>query len=84
MTHRKGLSLDEIANLLRELSENESDGGELCCSNLASDQHIKLSKSDSEESVERADEIDNIQVNPDIYIARDDTEWIPNNNNVSD
>ncbi|GFX33631.1 uncharacterized protein TNCV_1932981 [Trichonephila clavipes] len=29
VTHSKGLSLNEIANLLRELSENESDGGEL-------------------------------------------------------
>ncbi|GFY28235.1 hypothetical protein TNCV_4395691 [Trichonephila clavipes] len=27
MTHRNGLSPDEIANLLRELSENESGGG---------------------------------------------------------
>ncbi|GFV31692.1 hypothetical protein TNCV_4742411 [Trichonephila clavipes] len=29
MTHRKGLSLDEIANLLRDLSVKESEGGEL-------------------------------------------------------
>ncbi|GFU66656.1 hypothetical protein TNCV_3111401 [Trichonephila clavipes] len=27
MTRRKGLSSDEIANLLRELSEKESEGG---------------------------------------------------------
>ncbi|GFW23272.1 uncharacterized protein TNCV_3803721 [Trichonephila clavipes] len=62
MAHRKGLSPDEIANLLREISENESDGGELSYSNLL-DEHIKLSESDCEESEESADIIDNIPVN---------------------
>ncbi|GFX41040.1 hypothetical protein TNCV_2217381 [Trichonephila clavipes] len=38
MTLRKSLSPDEIANLLRDISENESDGGELSCSNLDSDE----------------------------------------------
>ncbi|GFV87685.1 uncharacterized protein TNCV_779691 [Trichonephila clavipes] len=76
MTHRKGLSRDEIANLLRELSENESDGGELFCSNLDSEEDIRLSESDCEESEESADEIDNIPVNPDAYIVRYGSEWI--------
>ncbi|GFW45465.1 uncharacterized protein TNCV_3244051 [Trichonephila clavipes] len=74
MTRRKGLSPNEIANMLRELSENESDGGELSCSNLDSDEEIRLSESDCEESEESADEIDNIPIYPDIYGVRDNTE----------
>ncbi|GFY29161.1 hypothetical protein TNCV_4722891 [Trichonephila clavipes] len=38
MACRKGLSSDEIANLLREISDNELDGSELSCSNLDSDE----------------------------------------------
>ncbi|GFV14318.1 hypothetical protein TNCV_807501 [Trichonephila clavipes] len=34
MTRRKGLNPDEIAHFLQELSENESDGGKLSCSNV--------------------------------------------------
>ncbi|GFW39395.1 uncharacterized protein TNCV_1833781 [Trichonephila clavipes] len=55
MTHRKDLIPDVIANLLQELSENESDGGELSCSNLDSDEDIGLNESDYEESEESAD-----------------------------
>ncbi|GFW57936.1 uncharacterized protein TNCV_1418831 [Trichonephila clavipes] len=82
MVRRKGLSTEEITNLLRELSENESDGGELSSSNLDSYEDIKLSESKCEESEESADVIDNIPVNPDIYVARGGTEWILHNNNV--
>ncbi|GFW97639.1 uncharacterized protein TNCV_685091 [Trichonephila clavipes] len=73
MARRKGLSPDEIANLLRELSENESDVGELICLNLDSDEDKRLSESDCKETEERADVIDNIPVNPDIYVTRDGT-----------
>ncbi|GFT90694.1 hypothetical protein TNCV_4074721 [Trichonephila clavipes] len=52
MTPIKGLSLDEISNLLRDLSENESGGGELSCSNLDSNEEIRMSKSNCEESEE--------------------------------
>ncbi|GFY07085.1 uncharacterized protein TNCV_4203561 [Trichonephila clavipes] len=45
MDRRKGLSTDAITNLLREISEKESD-----CSNLDSDEDIRLSESDCEES----------------------------------
>ncbi|GFT90693.1 hypothetical protein TNCV_4074711 [Trichonephila clavipes] len=55
MASRKGLILDEIANLLGKVSENESDGGGLSCSNLDSDEDIRLSESDCEESEESAD-----------------------------
>ncbi|GFW62026.1 uncharacterized protein TNCV_1684571 [Trichonephila clavipes] len=65
---------DEIVNLFKKVSENESDDGELACSNLHSDENIKLSESDCEESEESADIIDNIPVNPDIYVAGDGTE----------
>ncbi|GFT07612.1 uncharacterized protein TNCV_4045671 [Trichonephila clavipes] len=82
MARRKGLSPDKIANLLREISENESDGGQLSCSNLDSVKDIRLSDSDCEESEESADIIDNIPVNIDIYIAKDGPEWIPHNRNV--
>ncbi|GFW98235.1 uncharacterized protein TNCV_331871 [Trichonephila clavipes] len=34
------------------------------------------------ENEESADVIDNIPVYPDMYVARDGTEWIPHNNNV--
>ncbi|GFU42170.1 histone-lysine N-methyltransferase SETMAR [Trichonephila clavipes] len=65
MTLRKGRIPEEIDNLLRELSKNESNGGELSCFNL--DINIRLSEKDCEEYKESADEIDNIPVNPDTY-----------------
>ncbi|GFV94732.1 uncharacterized protein TNCV_3864551 [Trichonephila clavipes] len=43
---------------------------------------IRLKESDCEESEENGDIIDNIPVSPDIYVARDGTEWIPYNSNV--
>ncbi|GFX76175.1 uncharacterized protein TNCV_2144791 [Trichonephila clavipes] len=55
---------------------------QLSCSNLDSNEDIRLSGSDCEESEESADVIDNIPVNPDIYVARDIIEWIPRNSNV--
>ncbi|GFT20942.1 hypothetical protein TNCV_3130941 [Trichonephila clavipes] len=55
MAHRKGLSTDEIANLIRDISENESDGGELSYSNLYSDEDMILSENVCEESEENAD-----------------------------
>ncbi|GFV16912.1 hypothetical protein TNCV_4365121 [Trichonephila clavipes] len=61
--HRKGLRPDEFANLLLEISENESDGSELSFSNLDSDEDIRLSKNDCEDSEESADIIDNIPRN---------------------
>ncbi|GFW22584.1 hypothetical protein TNCV_1478811 [Trichonephila clavipes] len=64
---------------MRELSEKESDDGELSYSNLDSDEEIRLSESDYGESEEKADVIDNIPVNPDIYVVREGTEWIPHN-----
>ncbi|GFW48794.1 uncharacterized protein TNCV_4243741 [Trichonephila clavipes] len=79
---RKVLSPDEIANLLRELSENESDGGESSCSNLDSDEDIRSNESDCEESEESVDVIDSIPVNLDKYISRDKTEWIPHNSKL--
>ncbi|GFT16488.1 uncharacterized protein TNCV_281251 [Trichonephila clavipes] len=54
----------------------------LSCYNLNSDEDARLSESDSEESEESADVIDNIPVNPAIYVARDATEWISHNSNV--
>ncbi|GFV87019.1 uncharacterized protein TNCV_5112371 [Trichonephila clavipes] len=74
MTRTKGLSPNEIANLLREFSEKESDGAALFRSYLDSDEDIRLSESDCEESEESADEIDDIPVNPDIYVIRNGTE----------
>ncbi|GFV57732.1 uncharacterized protein TNCV_4463301 [Trichonephila clavipes] len=47
-----------------------------------SDEDISLSDGDCEESEESADEINNNTANPDIYDARDGTEWIPHNNKV--
>ncbi|GFV21293.1 hypothetical protein TNCV_2951691 [Trichonephila clavipes] len=63
----KFLSPDEIANLLQEFSENESNGGELSCSNLDSDEDIRLSESDCEESEESADEMDRIYIPSLVY-----------------
>ncbi|GFT89773.1 uncharacterized protein TNCV_1665441 [Trichonephila clavipes] len=70
VTKRKILSPDEIAYLLREFSENKLDGGELFCCNLDSDEDKRLSETDCEESEESATEIDNIPVNPDVYVTR--------------
>ncbi|GFX44052.1 hypothetical protein TNCV_4118481 [Trichonephila clavipes] len=53
MASRKILSPDEIAHLLREISEDESDGGELSCSNLDSDEDTILSESDCEENLKK-------------------------------
>ncbi|GFU42143.1 hypothetical protein TNCV_4553571 [Trichonephila clavipes] len=39
-TRRKDLRTDENTNFFREFSENESDGGELSCSNLDSDENV--------------------------------------------
>ncbi|GFY18895.1 transposable element Tcb2 transposase [Trichonephila clavipes] len=47
-----------------------------------SDEDIKVNENDCEESEESADVIDNIPVNPNIYVTRDGTEWIPYNINV--
>ncbi|GFW17863.1 uncharacterized protein TNCV_1134631 [Trichonephila clavipes] len=69
MALRKGLGPDGIANLSRELSENDSDGGGLSYSDLDSDEDIRLNERECKESEERADVIDNIPVNPDIYVA---------------
>ncbi|GFT57242.1 hypothetical protein TNCV_1692451 [Trichonephila clavipes] len=77
--HKNVLSLDEIADFLQEFSENESDGSELSCSNLGSDEDIRLNESDCEESEESADVIDNI---PENYVVRDDTKEIPHWSNV--
>ncbi|GFX17951.1 uncharacterized protein TNCV_2293991 [Trichonephila clavipes] len=82
MARRKGLRSDKIDNLLRELSENESVGCLMSCSNLDFDEDIRLSEDDCKESEKSADVIDNIPVNPDIYVARDVTLWIPHNWNV--
>ncbi|GFU56102.1 hypothetical protein TNCV_3197501 [Trichonephila clavipes] len=60
MTRSKDQSPDENTNLLRELLEKESDGGEMSYSYLDSKEDIRLSESDCKESKESADEIDNI------------------------
>ncbi|GFT57784.1 hypothetical protein TNCV_4865381 [Trichonephila clavipes] len=59
---RKGLSPNDIPNLLLEISENESEGGKLFCSNLDSDKDITLSEINCEESEESTEIIDNIPV----------------------
>ncbi|GFX66218.1 uncharacterized protein TNCV_341931 [Trichonephila clavipes] len=81
MTNREDLNPDKIANLLTDLSENELNGSELSCSNLDSNEGIRLSESDCKESEESADEIGNIPLNPDIYVARG-IEWILHISNV--
>ncbi|GFX43926.1 hypothetical protein TNCV_4112051 [Trichonephila clavipes] len=53
MARSKGLSPGEIANLLREISECESDGGELSSSSLDSNEDIRLNESYCGESEER-------------------------------
>ncbi|GFW28445.1 uncharacterized protein TNCV_4641101 [Trichonephila clavipes] len=58
------------------------DGGELSCSNLDSDKDIRMGKSACKESEKSADEVNNIPVNPDIYVTRDGTECISHNSNV--
>ncbi|GFV76146.1 hypothetical protein TNCV_4672351 [Trichonephila clavipes] len=65
-------SLDEIADLLRDLFENEFDSGELSCFNLDSDEDIRLYENDSYslESEESPDEINNFPVTLDIYILQ--------------
>ncbi|GFW38446.1 hypothetical protein TNCV_1332991 [Trichonephila clavipes] len=76
------MSFDDLCPL--KLSENKSDGGELSCSNVASDEGQRLSDSHCKESEGSADEIDHIPVNSDIYGARDGTEGIPHSGKVLD
>ncbi|GFV38333.1 hypothetical protein TNCV_3951961 [Trichonephila clavipes] len=68
---RKGLSSDRVVNILSEISENEFNVGKLSCSNLDSDEDIRMSESDCEEYEESANIIDNIPENHDIYIPKD-------------
>ncbi|GFX03835.1 hypothetical protein TNCV_2114071 [Trichonephila clavipes] len=70
-----------MKNLSAECDYNiipRQDGGEVSCSNLDSDEDLRLSESDCKKSEESADLIDNL-VNPDTYIARDDSERITHN-----
>ncbi|GFS83163.1 hypothetical protein TNCV_1287491 [Trichonephila clavipes] len=60
--------------VLRDLSKKESNGGELSCLNLNSDEDIRLNESDCNESEESGDEVDNAPVNSDIYVIRDGAE----------
>ncbi|GFW55010.1 hypothetical protein TNCV_2786251 [Trichonephila clavipes] len=60
MALRKGLTLDEIANLLRELFEVGS--------NLDSDEDIRLNERNCKKSKESADVFSNIPVNSYIYV----------------
>ncbi|GFV26196.1 uncharacterized protein TNCV_3149961 [Trichonephila clavipes] len=53
MAPRKGISPDEIAYSLREISENELDGGELSCFNLDSNEDLRLSENDCDKSEEK-------------------------------
>ncbi|GFX22895.1 hypothetical protein TNCV_2606371 [Trichonephila clavipes] len=76
-------SSEKLKGNFRKISENESDDGELSCSNLDSDDDIKLSERDYEESEECADIFDNIPVNPDIYNTRDGAGLILHDINVS-
>ncbi|GFV97560.1 uncharacterized protein TNCV_2040681 [Trichonephila clavipes] len=64
-----------------QLSENESDGGELFCSSFDSDER-RLRENTVNESEESADEIDNIPVNPGVYVSRVNTEWLHHNSSV--
>ncbi|GFU45976.1 transposable element Tcb1 transposase [Trichonephila clavipes] len=70
MARRKGLSHNEITILLRDISENDLDGDGLSCSNLDSDEDIRLSESDCEESEESVDIIDNIACDNRIVMAQ--------------
>ncbi|GFX66947.1 hypothetical protein TNCV_4180721 [Trichonephila clavipes] len=58
--------LEPGENASEELSENESDGSEMSCFNLDSDESIRLHEGDCKESEESADVIDNIPINPDV------------------
>ncbi|GFU72545.1 hypothetical protein TNCV_22271 [Trichonephila clavipes] len=68
------LEANILSGKLQAFSANESGDGELPCSNLDSDEDIRLSESDYEESEESANVIDNIPVNSDIYDSRDGTD----------
>ncbi|GFS77960.1 hypothetical protein TNCV_2028301 [Trichonephila clavipes] len=68
MAQRKDLSPDNIDNLVRENSQNELHSGELSCSNLDSNEDIRLGESDCEESAESSDVIGKIPINSDKYI----------------
>ncbi|GFY32324.1 hypothetical protein TNCV_3558321 [Trichonephila clavipes] len=74
----KVLNFDEIPNLLRELSENESDGGEQSCFKLDSDEEIRVKMTAKNL---KSDVIENILENPDIYVAMNGTEWVPYKSN---
>ncbi|GFU37259.1 hypothetical protein TNCV_4272581 [Trichonephila clavipes] len=79
MTRRISLSPDENAIFCKTFFR--MNRMVVTCSNLDSDEDIRLSEYDCEESEESSDEIDNIPVNPDV--SRSGTEWIPHNSNVS-
>lgn len=60
---------------MRELSENESVGGDLSCSDWDSDNGILLLKNESTDSGEIYKDDDSFLMDLDEYVARDSTEW---------
>ncbi|GFW43161.1 uncharacterized protein TNCV_1349251 [Trichonephila clavipes] len=90
-SHYQDPTIDELIEIheqdieeLQSLDTVQSEDQLTISSYLDSDENISSNESDGEESEESADTIDNISVNPDIYVARDGTKWIPHNSNVPD
>lgn len=74
MSRKRGLSPEEIAALLRELSDNESEGGELSELDEGSDdEHFVPPASSSSESDED-NAIDNSH-NHEVFTGRDGSQW---------
>ncbi|GFU36250.1 hypothetical protein TNCV_558961 [Trichonephila clavipes] len=92
-THRTGMGKmvrifdHPFSKLFSQQLGKRTDLSHVCRSNLLairgkrldSDEDIRLSKSDCGEFEKSAEEIDNISVNPEIYVARDGTKWILHN-----
>ncbi len=74
MSRKRGLSPEEIAELLRELSDNESEGGELSEMNEGSDDEIFVPSVSSDSESNEDTEIDNSH-NQQIFVARDGSQW---------
>ncbi len=77
MSRKRGLSPEEIAQLLRDLSDNESEGGELSDIDAPSDDEIFICPDTSDSSSDEDAENSHSE-NSELFVARDGSQWKKN------
>ena len=77
MSHKKGLSPEEIATLLQELSDNESKGKELSEMGWESDEEnfIPSASYESKDAERYEYAKNNVSQNTEVFIAHGGSQW---------